>query len=104
MAVRVSLYGDLIKTVGVSSNRSAFSHAHFYARLTPGPLLGVAMPDVGCDRKRCVYCDRECCKANRLYYIDRRCMTFLERIVVPVPMIERLDTYQERGSKARSWK
>ena len=64
----------------------------------------VAMPDVRCDRKRCVYCDRECCKAARLYYVDRRCMTFLERIVVPVPMIERLDTYQERGSKARSWK
>ena len=64
------------------------------------------MTDLHCDNKRCIYYDREHCIAKAVYYLHGICQTVRHRIVVPPPMINRLDSHDSgrRWSRVRVWK
>lgn len=51
------------------------------------------MTDLHCDNKRCIYYDSEHCIAKAVYYLHGICQTVRQRIVVPPPIIGRLDTH-----------
>ena len=51
------------------------------------------MTELHCDNKRCIYYDSEHCIAKAVYYLHGICQTVRQRIVVPPPIIGRLDTH-----------